>query len=219
MRVGTLPDGARGFDANQAITASAAARAVKAGCSFVGRYVRRSQVHDYDLSVIERDVLLDAGLGLVVVQHVAPDGWRPTSELGTEYGATAAVECWALGLPPEMDVYCDLEGVRAGLPHADVINFCNHWHAQVANKGYHPGLYVGFGCGLTGDELYHALDFDRYWSAYNLNADQYPSTRGACLRQSVAKASDLIPGFTNQTMDMDTIHVDMLGGTPSLLLP
>jgi hypothetical protein len=85
--------------------------------------------------------------------------------------------------------------------------------------GFRPGLYVGYGARLTADQLYWKLRFDSYWSAYNLNADHVPAVRGVQMRQHAASLEDLIIGFTNQTMDVDTIHADALGGTPTLLLP
>ena len=217
MRTDTLPDGSRGFDANRPISAADAAAFVAKGFTFAIRYVRRQQEHDYDLSVSERDAVLGAGLGLMIVQHVAPDGWVPTGADGTLYGGTAVDALGKLGIPANVSVWLDLEGVKDGTPHQDVIDFCNNWFDVVDAIGYTPGLYVGFGCGLTPDELYHALKFAHMWSAYNLDADQFPAVRGVQMRQSVAKASDLIPGFTNQNMDVDRIGPDALGGTPTLL--
>lgn len=219
MRVGTLPDGARGFDANSKITADAA-RALRAhGYAFAVRYVRRSAVHSYDLSKAEVDTILGAGLGLMIVQHVAPEDWVPTPTMGDLYGHIAAQETLKLGIPAGVTVWCDLEGVKSGTPHADVIGFCNAWYAAVKAAGFDPGLYVGFGAGLTAEELYRTLHFKRYWGAYNLNADGVPAVRGLQMRQLVAKASDLIPGFTNQNLDVDVIKADALGGTPAVLLP
>lgn len=219
MRIGTLPNGARGFDANQTIHANDAAAAVRQGYQFAVRYVRRSQVHDYDLSVAEIAQLLGAGLGLMVVQHVAPEGWAPSEQLGLAYGAVAAEECRKLNLPAGVTVWCDLEGVQPGVHPLVVTSFCNAWHHQVAAAGYEPGLYVGWHCGLSPAALYQTLRFTRYWSAYNLNAGEFPAVRGVQMRQSAAHPADLIPGFTNQTMDVNVIQADALGGTPLLLLP
>src|SRR5437879_11294103 len=65
-----------------------------------------------------------------------------------------------------------------GTPAAQVIDYCNRWHAAVAGAGYVPGLYVGFHCGLDATQLYRALRFSHYWCAYNLNADEMPIVRG-----------------------------------------
>lgn len=219
MKIGTLLNGARGWDANQTIHADDATHAASMGYQFVVRYVRRKAAHDYDLTAQERDSILAAGLGLMAVQHVAPEGWVPTEAMGADYGGIAAIECQKIDLLAGVTVWCDLEGVQPGTPHDDVIRYCNAWHDAVAAAAFAPGQYVGWHCGLTPDELYHALHVPRYWLAYNLNAGEAPSVRGGQMRQSVAKSSDLLPGFTNQTMDTNTIHADALGGTPSLLLP
>jgi hypothetical protein len=221
MIIGHLLDGARGFDANQRITRVQAKDAVAKGFQFVMRYVRRGQANDHDLIAGELAACLYAGLGVGVVQHVAPEGWIPGQNLGAAYGAVAAEECRAIGIPRGLgvSVWCDLEGVKRGVPAADVIAFCNAWHQRVTEAGYHPGLYVGDSCGLTAVQLYRNLRFDAYWSAYNLNRDQIPAVRGVQMRQKVATLEDLVVGLTNQTMDVDVIHADALGGTPTLLLP
>lgn len=218
MRVTTLGDGARGLDANTPITAKAAAAFVAKGYQFAIRYVRRTQPHAYDLTATELLAILDAGLGLMAVQHVAPENWTPTGDVGTEYGAIAASECQWIGIPTGVTVWCDLEGVQDGVPHADVIACCANWYAAVAGAGYVPGLYVGFGAGLTGEELYEALPFQAYWSAYNLDRDKYPAVRGVQMRQLSARGNDLIPGFTTDNLDVDVIQRDRLGGTPSVLV-
>ena len=218
-RVGSLPDGSRGFDANLRVSRTAAAAFVEHGYSFAVRYVRRHQPHNYDLSSGEVITLLEAGLALMIVQHVAPEGWSPNADDGALYGNTAGRESHMVGIPSGVTVWCDLEGVKPGTPHEDVIGFCNAWYDEVWKAGYLPGLYVGWRPGLTAIELYRRLKFRRYWAGYNLNADQVPAVRGVQLRQSAAKASDLVPGFTNQNMDVNVIHADALGGTPTLLLP
>src|SRR6266566_4237750 len=78
----TAPDGVRGFDANQTITPQIAAAFHKHGYRFCVRYVRRKDHHAYDLTHGEAAGLLDAGIGLMIVQHVAPEGWTPTVKDG-----------------------------------------------------------------------------------------------------------------------------------------
>ncbi len=216
MRIDTLPDGSRGVDVNQPLTDATAKALVDHGYTFAIRYVTRTQTHGYDLSAPEIDTILNAGLGLQVVQHVAPEGWSPTAELGTQYGTTAAADCGLLALPDGMSLWCDLEGVAVGTDPEAVIGYCNAWYDAVAAHGYKPGLYVGWHCGLTADELYHRLKFSAYWSAFNI--PYAPVVRGFQMYQHAAKTSDLIPGFTNQDMDADVIQSDALGGTPSVVL-
>lgn len=219
MKIGSLPDGTRGFDANARITPAAASAFFARGYRFAVRYVRRAVDGGHDLNAGELATLLGAGLGVMVVQHVALPGWRPSGSLGAAYGGTAAAEAARDGVPRGVHVWCDLEGVARGTPAADVIDFCNRWHERVNAAGYRAGLYVGDSAGLSGDLLYRKLKFTSYWSAYNLNADAYPTVRGVQMRQHAATPADLIPGYTTETLDVDVIHADALGGTPSILLP
>lgn len=225
MNVRSLPDGSRGFDANTPISPRAAA-AFKAhrwpglklaGYSFAVRYVRRAQAHDYDISEAERDVILTAGLGLMIVQHVAGSGWAPSGSLGSSYGIIAAAETEAAGIPVDTTLWCDLEGVHSGVTPAEIVRYCNNWHDAVYAAGYHPGLYVGDSCGLSSQQLYSRLKFEAYWLAYNLNRDAYPAVRGGQMYQKSAVAEDLIPGFSNQNLDVDIIKTDTKGGTPRLV--
>jgi hypothetical protein len=213
-----VPDGVRGFDANQTITPQIAAAFRGRGYRFCIRYVRRKDQHSYDLTRDEAAGLLAAGLGLMVVQHVAPEGWRPTAKDGTAYGTTAAKECSAIGVPAGVTLWCDLEGVASGTSAKQVIDFCNNWHSAAAAAGFVPGLYVGFGAGLGPAQLYQDLRFTHYWAAYNLNADQFPAVRGVQMRQAERSAADKVPGYTFE-FQTDFVNADKLGGRPTLLAP
>lgn len=216
--VGLLPEGSKGFDCNTNVSSQAARAFWDDGYRFVVRYVRRSTKHSYDITTSEITNLLGAGLGLMIVQHVAAEGWVPNKELGFRYGLTAGMESKSVGIPQGVAVWCDLEGVRPGVPHQDVIDYCNAWFDQVRAQGFDPGLYVGYGCGLTSGELYYKLKFRRYWAAYNLNRDQYPAVRNVCMQQGpYPKASQR----TNVPFEYDTdvIQRDNFNNLPKLLLP
>lgn len=213
----TAPDGLRGIDCNQRLARTDAEAFYEKGFRFAVRYVRRSTKHSYDLSTGEATEILGAALGLMVVQHVADEGWSPNSGAGRLYGTTAALESEAVGVPPGVTVWCDLEGVSPSTPAKAIIDYCNNWHMAVSAAGYHPGLYVGWRCGLSAEQLHDDLRFTSYWSGYNLDSDQFPAIRGVQMKQSAAKASDFIPGFDHDTMDVDTIHTDKLGARPTLL--
>lgn len=216
--IGPLPNGTRGFDANRRITREMAVAFRAQDYEFAMRYVRRVERHDFDITSAEVLTLLEARLGLGVVQHVANDGWLPRPAIGASYGAVAAEEARRAGVPSGVGMWCDLEGVSGDAEAGDVIAFCNNWHAAVGDAGYDPGLYVGFNAGLTDEQLYNNLAFDRYWSAYNLDHDKYPAIRGVCLRQRAAGPLDRVPGFPID-FDVDIVQTDALGGRASFLLP
>jgi hypothetical protein len=102
---------------------------------------------------------------------------------------------------------------------AAVVGYCNAWHEAVRAAGYLPGLYVGYGCGLTGVQLYKLLRFDAYWAAYNLDRDQYPARRGVQMRQLPYPVPTLRINGCPFEYDEDFVLVDALGGTPAMVLP
>lgn len=218
-RVGRLPEGSKGLDANRRISIQSADAFFDKGFKFAIRYIRREKEHDYDLTREETEDILEAGLGLMVVQHVDDEGWEPSGLLGKAYGLVAAVEACSVGILRGVNVWCDLEGVKKNTPAIDVIEFCNGWYDEVIRYEFEPGLYVGDSPGLSATQLYRSLKFRYYWGAYNQNVDQIPAVRGNCMKQRVAKKEDFVDGFNNQNMDIDFIGIDRLGGTPSLLLP
>lgn len=216
--IGTLPVGSKGWDCNATVSPYNAMKFAAAGYRFVVRYVRREEHHDFDLTVPELVGLFKAGLGVMVVQHVAPPGWHPTGGLGRQYGETAADEAGKAGASAGCTVWCDLEEVAQGTDHRDVIAYCNNWFDAVKGAGFDPGLYVGYHCGLTPDELYRLLKFQRYWSAYNVSTYDYPAVRGVQMRQRVCAPTDRVSGVSWE-FDVNTIGRDALGGTPALMLP
>jgi Domain of unknown function (DUF1906) len=216
-RVYTAPDGVRGIDTAEAVSASAAAALRKKGFRFCVRYVRRDLPHASALSVNEAKSLLNAGLGIMAVQYVESESsWKPSAVKGSRNGEVAASEAEKLGLPWGVTIWCDLEGVDVGAPAQTTIDYCNRWHAAVSTSGYVPGLYVGYQAGLTPLQLYRSLRFTHYWGAYNLNADQYPAVRGLQMKQSRRKPGDS-PSGTGLDFQVDRVSADALGGHPTLL--
>src|SRR3954468_4732570 len=213
----TAPDGVRGFDTAERVTPSAAAAFRRAGYRFCVRYVRRDKPHASALSASEARSLLNVGIGLMLVQYVESDtSWIPTATKGTKNGRVAAAEAEMLGVPWGVTIWCDLEGVAPGTSSQKVIDYCNRWHSAVTGAGYVAGLYVGYHAGLTATQLYRALRFTHYWSAYNLDADQFPAVRGVQMRQAIRSRAEAV---TAATVDypVDSIRADKLGGPPTLL--
>ena len=213
----TAPDGVRGFDTAERVSASGAAAFRGRGYRFAVRYVRRDKPHASALSASEARSLLNVGIGLMLVQYVESEtSWNPSGSKGSTNGGVAASEAQKLGVPWGVTVWCDLEGVAPGTPAQRVIDYCNQWHIAVTSAGYVAGLYVGYRAGLTPTQLYRALRFTHYWGAYNLNVDQYPATRGLQMNQLQRTANDSVPGATID-FQVDRVSADHLGGRPTLL--
>lgn len=206
------PPGLKGFDANTTITSSIAQAFAGKGYRFCVRYVGRTAMASHDLTSQEAKTILENGLALMIVQHVLNPGWSPTADLGSQYGANAAKFSKEIGVPPGVNVWCDLECVAGSSMSADVAAYCNAWYDEVAASGYVPGLYVGDQPGLSASQLFNKLKFQHYWGAYNLNSDQVPAVRGLQLKQKVG-AGGTIGGLTTETYDDDFTMNDALGGT------
>jgi len=159
------PSGAYGFDADTVITSDVAQQFASQGYQFCLRYLSLgSRQGRGDLSTTEALDILNAGLALMPVQHVANSGWVPSASLGQTNGSNAAANASAVGFPRGVNVWCDLEGIAHGTPAQPVIDYCNAWYDAVANAGFVPGLYVGANAILSGLQLYH-LKFQHYWQS------------------------------------------------------
>jgi hypothetical protein len=201
--------GAHGFDANTPLTKAKAAALKQAGFAFAVRYLTRKATPPAgDLSKAEVAAILDSGLALMAVQHVAAAGWTPSAALGAEYGANAAAHARAVGLPPGTAVFLDLEEVDAKTAPADIIAYCNTWHDALASAGYVPGLYVGSNCGLSGEQLYRRLKMTHYWKS----GSKVPALpqRGYSMVQTIRK-DDVVAGIA---IDRNLVTPDAFGATP-----
>lgn len=208
--------GARGFDADTPLSDEAAQAFVQAGFTFCLRYVGRTAMNpSTDLSAEEAQRLLGHGLALMTVQHVEEPGWAPSQSLGEEYGRNAAEFTRQIGFPPGVSVWLDLECVDENAAASDVAAYCNAWYDQVAAAGYVPGVYVGYGPGLSGAQLYSELKFSSYWAAYNVDGVSRPAPRGWQMVQSTG--SGTIGGVSTEVYDVDQIEMDGEGGVPRWL--
>jgi len=165
----------------------------------IGRYVGLHAPEPGDIDELELTGIIDAGLGLWLVQHCLSPGWTATADLGDMLGR-GAVECAKrAGYMPESALAFDLEGV-ANIS-APVIACCEAWAAQVSPY-YQPLLYVGFQCGLSPDQLYSLPSFARYWSDAG---PRVVSKRGFCAKQHVQTAIHGVP------VDPDWLSADQFG--------
>jgi hypothetical protein len=96
------------------------------------------------------------------VQHVRKRGWSPNQALGQQDGQEAVANAETVGFPERVSLWCDLEGVKSSRQAREVIDYCEAWFKAVNAAGYIPGLFVGAGAILTGQQLYD-LPFQHYW--------------------------------------------------------
>lgn len=204
-----IPKGSLGFDTNQRLTLTTATALKNAGYTFAIRYVPFLQNPAGDITTQEINDIVNAGLGLLLVQHCRLPGWIPSGALGTQDANRAVAHLNTVGMPKGASVYLDLEGVKTGTATGDVLAFCNNWYNIISKAGYVPGIYVGANCGLSGDALYHGLKFQHYWKSLSV-VPNIP-TRGYEMVQTSGKT------VCGVSIDEDTVTVDNLGNAPLAL--
>jgi Domain of unknown function (DUF1906) len=215
-RIQKAPSGAKGFDTDVALSLALAKKFKDDGYVFCARYLSRlstdDEVANGDLTRPEAENILNAGLGLMVVQHVGRTGWIPSPAKGTILGNHAANNAIFAGLPAGINVWLDLEDAYtgfkdAGLAESDVITFCNNWFKQVSAVGYIPGIYVGFDAVLDSDQLFHSLNCQHYWRAPGDIPDI--AVRGYQVTQPRETIDIQVHGIN---IDIDFTKNDRLGG-------
>jgi hypothetical protein len=200
-------DGALGFDTAAHLSAAQAKAFAAAGFTWAARYISRGEESARDLQPAEVHALFDAGLALVVVQHVALSPWHPSEDLGRVLGDEARQDARTIGCPSGVALWLDLEGVAASCPTAEVVAFCNAWSAEVALGDYPAGVYVGANCGINGTDLYRKLSLKRYWRSMS-RSSPIVDVRGFQIVQSFGSSLDGIE------YDRDVIRRDALGDLP-----
>ena len=213
-KVEKAPSGSKGFDCNTPLTATTAAAFRSAGFAFAVRYVPRNFNTNPaspagNITRAEAQTILDAGLALMIVQHVAASPWDPTGQLGMEYGSFAASNCAAIGLPPGVNVFLDLEGVRPGTDPQNVLDYAGTWGSTVLDAGYMPGIYIGANCGITAQQIVSLTDFKQFWRSGSSSAPQIGAP-GYSMQQTIS--STLV--LSGVAYDSDVISTDQNGGTP-----
>jgi hypothetical protein len=204
--------GAEGFDADTPLTELACAALVAAGMTFAIRYVGFSgqQATTTDLTAVEVQTILSAGLALMIVQHVRYAGWNPSATLGAADGGAAVQHARATGVATGTCLWCDLEGISGSAD--DTIAHANAWTSAVRAAGYDPGVYVGAGVPLMGAQWFQALTVQRYWKSLS----QVPevATRGYQMVQRAGGAP--VAGIG---LDRNRIQADNEGDLPMWFAP
>ena len=183
-----------------------AVRAANYACLI--RYVNLPGVSPQrDIDAAELSAILDAGLALMLVQHVRYPGWDPARASGVT-DANAAIETarnarYRRGA----HLYVDLEGINGTA--AATIQFANDWASTVVAAGYLAGAYIGYNVPLSPEQIYDLHLVTSYWS------DQGPrkvATRGFAIKQH---AQIKLHGVD---FDPDTIQNDLEGETPAWMI-
>lgn len=204
MIIAPVPPGSILADTDTKLTAKTAAALKALGYAGVIRYVGRLMPQSADdLDATELQAILEAGLGLMVVQH-CPLSFTPSAALGTAYGQVAVADAQAAGYLPGGQIWIDFENC---LTAVGATAYLNAWCRVVIAGGYFPGLYGGADSPLSGDQLYWDVIATRYWRAGSRDAPMIPY-RGICMQQSLSSTAAGI------NIDRNVVMRDNFGGLP-----
>ena len=162
--VGEIPDGAKGFDCLQSLTADECAAMVRDGFVFAGRYLET-------LSLGEVATILRSGLGLVLIGESAAVDWKPSAPAGVARGQAMVTRARALGIPQGMALVIDYEGPWQSATGTDCTAWITNCAAEIDHGGFAASLYVGWRPILTPAQLAALPGIPRYWSAYPTGHD------------------------------------------------
>ena len=185
-----------GADMDTVLDAGRAQGLKDAGLSFVVRYLT-------SLTLGEVADILGSGLALSVVTYA--DQFD---------GGAAVATLQALGLPPGLTVWLDVEGIAPEVTPSTLIGEINAWAAALSAAGYMPGEYVGANSCLTSSELY-ALGVVRYWKGmsqlYDRNGMLIEPQCGWCLEQKYPTIT-----IAGTKVDIDYVGYDYEGRLPMM---
>lgn len=196
-----LKVGARGIDSepwSHVGDTTHAQGLISSGIDFVALYLGAVTP-----SVIQR--VTDAGLGYLPVCYAnAINGATP--------GASTVSQLTALGIPPGVTVFLDIEGASTLIDPAGLIDKINAWCDVVSSNGFIPGVYVGSPQPFTSAELY-GLKVQRYWRAPSRVVDRNGALAepqcGWCLFQAWPSVS-----WADVWSDVDFAYQDYRGRVP-----
>lgn len=198
------PDGAKGVDAYDPIDPAQAREIHEKGYAFAVRYVRHADSTLFHLTKEEADGILDAGLGLMLVQEGRGfETTVPSSALGSADGKAGVEHATSLDYPKDGLLWLDVESVVApGASANDVIAYATAWY-DVVSKAFVPGYYVGPAGKLSAEEL-GALPFEHFWKSGT--EVPTPSGRGYQMIQHPPET------LASVNVDIDTTQADERGG-------
>ena len=192
-------------DTNQKVSVNLASQVAAIGYKSVIRYLPLPGVDPKgDIDAAEIDAILNAGLAVLLVQHVRFAGWNPAKFSGKTDALEAIEFAQAAGYLQGAHIYLDLEGISG--TSAATKQFAEDWSAAVVQTGFSAGCYVGFNVPLNAVQLYDLHNFHTYWAA---PGPRSIATRGFAITQ---KTPAITIGGVN--FDADTLQADKLGDTP-----
>lgn len=193
-------------DTNWRPTAEQAHAMYAAGARAIFRYVFFGPPRPGDLDEVELEMLLDARLTVLIVQHVRNPSWIASADQGDADGAVACANAEKAGYSldgGQLSLALDMEGVGNPGPMSQAHALA--WCASVRAAGYSPVVYLGYDSGLStvGLEALAKVGRVAWWCDF-AEVDQRPKppSPGYALHQH---AQSVLGGVT---VDVDEVLLD-----------
>ena len=196
------------IDLNYVLYASAldaieAYRDPKTGMPIVGifRYVRLPMnASADDISGPELSRIIARKLACALVQHVYLPGWNPELTSGAKAALVGMEHASSVFYPKDATIFVDIEGVAE---KTSARPYTYQWQNTLLSANCDPGLYYGYDCGMSPDELWQAPG-KHYYAAPN--QPDVPN-RGPCVRQRYPEGKIAMVG----QVDFDDVARDLKG--------
>lgn len=222
MNLVELPHGALGFDSFTPLSQAQYGAMRALGFRWATRYLD-------NLSKSELAAALAQGVFLNLISAApSPQSWTPGPDVGSAAGTRARLAAIALGVPPGMNLWRDLETPSATTTVTDVQLDARAFCSELAAGGYVGKVYVGSGLPVELDaRALYGLAYKGYWESFSQVAGI--AVRGYELRQLFhfpsgdCAVSDVFAGAPSNVaalrIDVDVAHFDYRGDRCKALGP
>jgi hypothetical protein len=211
VKVQSATLGALGFGTNAHLTADISGKILQSEFAFVSRCLQtESTFPSAGLGSSELQIILAAGLTVIVFQHVASRREGPSAEAGVRDGADAVRAAKALFLPTGTQIWLNIDDFANTSHSGEISDYLFNWFDLVVQDGYVPGLQVGL-CACWTNEMLDSLPFNFFWRIGS-GSHAYPSS-GYCLVQSASPSYI----FEDLHYERDVVQLDNHGSRPTWL--
>jgi hypothetical protein len=174
-----------------------------------------------NLTLGELRLATDMGLGIGIVAESRAPGWHPSAVTGAQDAEVFLDRVHGvLALPVDLTLFDDIESPDPHTDATDMIAHVDTCSGALAKAGDIPGVYIGQGPILSGDEWGDRPNVHAYWKSASLLAD-----RNGFLVEPFSRSWQVIQGLpldyllahSGPEVDFDFILEDRRGSVPRVV--